>query len=124
MQKNKIDAVKAVFSSAVKKLAVLSLAVAVSSGADASATPPERNKPGLSSTTQGEEAPQDRLRRLERERDELFRQANEMIDKSFELEQKRKNADLLSTLPKAATSRSGYPLLKKRICLRLKKPAI
>ena len=70
MQKNKIDAVKAVCNSAVRKLAVLSLAVAVSSGADASATPPKRNIPGLPSTTQGNETPQDRLRSLEKECEE------------------------------------------------------
>ena len=69
--------VKAVCSSAVKKLAVLSLAVAVSSGAVASATPPKKNIPGLPSTTQGEETPQDRLRRLERERAGRRRQVAE-----------------------------------------------
>lgn len=120
MQKNKIDVIRAVCNNAARKLMVLSLAVAVSGGVVASATPPKMNMLDWFSTTQGEETLQERICRLEIERDELFHKANTIIDKltyeriaeSLELEQKRKNADLPSTFHIPETEWSRCPHLE------------
>ena len=122
-KKNKIDAVKAVCNNAARKLAVLGLAVAVSSSAVANANPPKKDIPVLPSTMRGEETLQERLLRLERERDEKMQQAREKRQQAQEKEQQAQEKDQQATAAKSkALSDEVVRLLEEAI--RLSEEAI
>ena len=106
MQKNKIDVVKAVCNSAARKLAVLSLAVAVSGGAVASAQMSERDaKKQLSAMsslerlieTNGDEVKRQRLNALNSDIENAKKRYNtlhrQVEEKKRQLEEKRRQVE-------------------------------